>query len=135
MVVGKRHRLAAQTAIEPVELLHEILLVREPTSGTRLFVESKFSEIGIRLSHSLELNNNEVIKALVEANLGIAILSARTVETEVKAERLSSSSMNGLNLVRPLSLVSRKQPVLSSPARAFRSILLSLSLFGSSRGN
>jgi len=40
--------------------------MREPTSGTRLFMESKFSEIGVRLGHSLELNNNQVIKALVK---------------------------------------------------------------------
>ncbi|HTE87370.1 MAG TPA: LysR family transcriptional regulator [Terriglobales bacterium] len=124
VVVGKRHRLASEPTIKPEVLSKETLLVREPTSGTRLFVESKFSELGIRLTHSLELNNNQVIKALVEANLGIAILSWRTVEAEVLSERLSSSKVEGLALERPLTLVSRTQPTLSPPARAFRSILL-----------
>jgi DNA-binding transcriptional LysR family regulator len=125
VVVGKQHRLASQVAIRPEELAKETLLVREPTSGTRLFVESKFSEIGVRLVHSLELNNNQVIKALVEANLGIAILSWRTVEAEVLAERLSSARVDGISLERPLTLVSRTNGTLSPPARAFRSILLS----------
>ena len=124
VVVGKRHRLASEVVIKPEELSHETFLVREPTSGTRLFVESKFSEIGIRLAHSLELNNNQVIKALVEANLGIAILSWRTVQAEVLSERLSSAKVYGLALERPLTLVSRTQRTLSPPARAFRSILL-----------
>src|ERR1700674_525212 len=124
VVVGKQHRLASQVTIKPEELSKETFLVREPTSGTRLFVESKLSEIGIRLAHSLELNNNQVIKALVEANLGIAILSWRTVEAEVLSERLSSSKVIGLDLQRPLTLVSRTQGTLSPPARAFRSILL-----------
>ncbi len=124
IVVGKRHRLASEVAIKPEELSGEAFLVREPTSGTRLFVESKFSEVGVRLVHSLELNNNQVIKALVEANLGIAILSSRTVEAEVSSERLSSLKVNGLALQRPLTLVSRTQLTLSPPARAFRSILL-----------
>src|SRR5882762_329299 len=124
VVMGKRHRLASQVKIKPEDLSKETFLVREPTSGTRLFVESKFSEIGIRLAHSLELNNNQVIKALVEANLGIAILSWRTVEAEVSSERLSSSKVDGLPLERPLTLVSRTQGTLSPPARAFRSILL-----------
>jgi DNA-binding transcriptional LysR family regulator len=123
VVVGKGHRLASAVAIKPEELSQEKLLVREPTSGTRLFVESKFSEIGIRLVHSLELNNNQVIKALVEANLGVAILSWRTVEAEVLADRLSSAKVSGLPLERPLTLVSRTQNSLSQAARAFRSIL------------
>jgi DNA-binding transcriptional LysR family regulator len=124
-VVGKRHHLASETAVDPKALSAETFLVREPSSGTRLFVESKFSEVGIRLVYGLELNNNQVIKALVEANLGIAILSSRTVEAEVLAERLSSLKINGLALERPLSFVSRKSYSLSRPAAAFRSVLLS----------
>ena len=124
VVVGKRHRLASAVTIEPEALAQETFLFREATSGTRLFVESKFSALGIRLSHSLELNNNQVIKALVEANLGIAILSWRTVEAEVLSERLSSLKVNDLPLERPLTLVSRTSQTLSPPAQAFRSILL-----------
>jgi LysR family transcriptional regulator, low CO2-responsive transcriptional regulator len=124
VVLGKRHRLASEVTIKPEALSKETLLVREPTSGTRLFVESKFAQLGIRLAHSLELNNNQVIKALVEANLGIAILSWRTVEAEVLSERLSSAKVEGLALERPLTLISRTQRTLSPPARAFRSILL-----------
>ena len=124
VVVGKRHRLAGETAVDPKALAGEALFVREPSSGTRLFIESKFSEIGVHLTYGLELNNNQVIKALVEANLGIAILSWRTVETEVLAERLSSLKVIGLALERPLTLVSRKSQTLSRPASAFRSVLL-----------
>jgi DNA-binding transcriptional LysR family regulator len=133
VVVGKRHRLASEKVIQPEMLSHEMFLVREPTSGTRLFVESKFSAIGISLIHSLELNNNQVIKALVEANLGIAILSWRTVEAEVLSERLSSAKVHGLALERPLTLVSRTQRPLSPPAGAFRSILLGSSSLGIAR--
>jgi DNA-binding transcriptional LysR family regulator len=124
VVVGKRHRLAGRMVVDPQELSSEIFLVRESTSGTRLFVDSKFSELGIRLVHGLELNNNQVIKAMVEADLGIAILSSRTVEAEVLANRLSSLRVSGLPLQRPLSVVSRKNTPLSPPAAAFRSVLL-----------
>src|ERR1700694_961833 len=123
VVVGKANRPPSEPAVNPKALAGETLLVREPSSGTRLFIESKFSEVGIRLVYGLELNNNQVIKALVEANLGIAILSWRTVETEVLAERLSSLKVNGLALERPLPLVSRKSHTLSRPASAFRSVL------------
>jgi DNA-binding transcriptional LysR family regulator len=127
VVVSKRHRLAGEVAVKPEALSNEQFLVREATSGTRLFIESKFSEIGVPLAYSLELNNNQVIKTLVEANLGIAILSSRTVQAEVAAERLSALKVSGLLLERPLALVSRKKHTLSSPARAFRSVLLASS--------
>jgi DNA-binding transcriptional LysR family regulator len=98
--------------------------VREANSGTRLFVESKFSEIGVPLTYNLELNNNQVIKTLVEANLGVAILSWRTVQAEVETGRLRALKVRGLVLERLLALVSRKKHTFSPPARAFRSVLL-----------
>lgn len=128
VVVSKRHRLAGESSVKPEALSNEPFLVREATSGTRLFIESRFSEIGVPLAYSLELNNNQVIKTLVEANLGIAILSSRTVQAEVAAERLSALKVSGLALERPLALVSRKNHALSPPARAFRSVLLDSSL-------
>ncbi len=125
VVVSKRHRLAGAEYVKPEELAEESMLVREPSSGTRMFVERKFAEAGISLHYGMELNDNQVIKALVEANLGIAILSARTVKAEVQADRLSALKIDGLALERPLSLVSRKHHTLSSPARAFRSVVMS----------
>ena len=124
VVVSKRHRLAGEAAIKPDMLSSEPLIVREATSGTRLFVESKFSEIGVPLKYNLELNNNQVIKTLVEANLGVAILSWRTVQAEVETGRLSALKVRGVLLERPLALVFRKKHTLSPPARAFRSVLL-----------
>jgi LysR family transcriptional regulator, low CO2-responsive transcriptional regulator len=124
VAVSKRHRLAGEVTVEPAVLSKEQFIVREPTSGTRLFMESKFSEIGIPLTYALELNNNQVIKALVEANLGIAVLSRRTVQAEVATGRLSALKVSGVSLERPLALVSRKKHTLSQPASAFRAILL-----------
>jgi LysR family transcriptional regulator, low CO2-responsive transcriptional regulator len=124
VVVSKRHRLAGAAAVRPEALSGEPILVREATSGTRLFIESRFSEIGVPLTYSLELNNNQVIKALVEADLGIAILSWRTVQAEAAASRLCTLKVIGVPLERPLALVCRKRQTLSPPARAFRSVLL-----------
>src|SRR5258708_20861389 len=38
VVVGKRHRLAGETAVDPKALAVETLLIREPSFGTRLFL-------------------------------------------------------------------------------------------------
>lgn len=124
VVVSAMHRLAGESIVNPRSLSSEVFLVREPTSGTRMFVERKFADLGIRLAYGLELNDNQVIKALVESNLGIAILSSRAVRREVLSGQLHSLKVDGVVLERPLSLVSRKHAPLSLPAQAFRSVLL-----------
>jgi DNA-binding transcriptional LysR family regulator len=128
VVVSTRHRLSGKSAVNPHVLASEIFLVREPTSGTRLFIERKFADLGLRLTYGMELRDNQVIKAMVEANLGIAILSSRGVEQEVASGRLHSLRVEGIVFERPLSLVSRKEAVLSLAARAFRSVLLNSAL-------
>jgi LysR family transcriptional regulator, low CO2-responsive transcriptional regulator len=67
-----------------------------------------------------ELNSNQAIKALVEAGLGIAILSERAVQ----AGRLRTVRMAGLPFERHFSLISKRNATLSSPSQAFRLMLL-----------
>jgi DNA-binding transcriptional LysR family regulator len=98
--------------------------MRGPTSGIRLFPESRVSEVGIRLVYRKELNDNQAIKAFVEYNLGIAILSGRTVAAEVSSVQMRSLNIQGLGLQRGFHFVSRKNHSLSPPVRTFRSILV-----------
>jgi DNA-binding transcriptional LysR family regulator len=107
-VVSKRHRLAGKTTVKAEDLANEILLMRGPTSVTRLFLESRSSKADIQMVYGMELNDNQVIKAFVEYNLGIAILSGRTVAAEVSSGRMSSLKIQGLELHRDFNLVSRK---------------------------
>lgn len=123
LIVSANHELAEEPFCRPEQVIRESLLLREETSGTRIFIESSFSSMGLTIQPAMELNSNQVIKALVEQNLGVAILSTRAVQNEVSNGRLKALPVKGMNLQRPLTLVWRKGHELSPPAAAFRALV------------
>jgi DNA-binding transcriptional LysR family regulator len=125
VVLSPRHVLARQEKVTPAEVSAETLIMREPASGTRVFIESIFSELRLPIRYGPELNNNEVIKSLVAAGVGIAILSTRAVAEDVRAERLCAVKLDGRDLSRPIRVVAKKAQALTPAAKIFRTLLLS----------
>ena len=123
VVVSPAHRLARRDSIFPGDLATETLIVREASSGTRIFVESVFKQLGLTIRQGPELNNNEVIKALVANRLGIAILSTRAVSREVESGRLRALRLRGVRFERPITLIVNKQQPLTKIACLFQSLL------------
>jgi DNA-binding transcriptional LysR family regulator len=124
VIVSPGHRLAHKNPVTPQELSAEPLIVREPTSGTRVFVERVFSEFRLPIRYGPELNNNEVIKSLVVAGVGTAILSTRVVSEDVRAGRLRAVKLEGKDLWRPIRVVVKRSQVLTNAADLFRTQLL-----------
>ncbi len=102
------HPLAGQRAIPKTHIALEKFLVREPGSGTRISLEMFFADIPGRLDHpGIEMGSNETIKQAVIAGLGIALISAHTIEQEVETGRLVVLEVEGLPLRRQWYAVSR----------------------------
>lgn len=125
IVLSPHHRLANKPTITPEELSAELIIVREPASGTRVFVEKVFSQLRLPIRYGPELNNNEVIKSLVASGVGIGILSARTVADDLSSGRLAAARLEGIDLSRPIRLVMRAPGSLTRVAEMFRARLLS----------
>jgi DNA-binding transcriptional LysR family regulator len=125
VILSPRHRLAERDTVTLEDLAAEPLIVREPASGTRAFVESLFSEKGLEIRYGPELNNNGVIKSMVVADVGIAILSTRVVGPDVRSGRLRAVKLQGVELWRPIRVVVKGSQVLTGTAEIFRSLLLS----------
>jgi LysR family transcriptional regulator, low CO2-responsive transcriptional regulator len=121
MIASPNHPLAAQTA--PVErhcLAGEKLLVREVGSGTRQLFEKLFSGIAAaEPAIRIEIISNETIKQAVMAGLGIAFISAHTIELEVQTKRLAILNIMDLPAVREWYLVRRRDKELAPAAAAF----------------
>ncbi len=62
------------------QLLQETFLMREPGSATRLMFESWLSTHGFILPKVMQMESNEVIRLSVSSGLGIAVLSAHTLQ-------------------------------------------------------
>jgi LysR family transcriptional regulator, low CO2-responsive transcriptional regulator len=134
VVVGCKHPFAGRAEITVDELVEQPFISREPSSGTRRFIEARLQEIGQTLHYGPELNSNEAIKALVASNIGLSILSEHSVRLELETGRLVAVRIQGLSLVRRLSLISCTESKLTPAARAMRAALIAETTTGPAAG-
>jgi DNA-binding transcriptional LysR family regulator len=88
--------------------------------GSRVVFE-KFLK-GLHLTQPsplIEFGSNETIKQAVMAGLGLALLSAHTIELEIETGRLAILNIKDLPIVREWNLVHRLDKGLGPAASAF----------------
>ncbi len=108
VIAAPDHPLATRRSIEKSELTNENFIVREDGSGTRSVFEYFFSNVVVRQPRiSIEIGSNETIKQAVIAGLGIALISAHTIEAEVESGRLVVLDVKGLPIIRQWFIVRR----------------------------
>jgi len=120
LVAPPRHPLVGQTAVSPLRLKDEPFILREPGSGTRLTAERFFAGHGITLKNRLEVGSNEAIKQTVAGGLGLAVLSATTVVSELALHELVLLDVVGFPLIRRWHVVYPRGKKLSAAAVAFK---------------
>jgi len=123
LVAPPSHPLVGQTAVSPLRLKDEPFILREPGSGTRLTAERFFAGHGITLKNRLEVGSNEAIKQTVAGGLGLAVLSATTVVSELALGELVMLDVVGFPLIRRWHVVYPKGKKLSAAAVAFKAWL------------
>lgn len=89
-------------AIDPSRLEKELLVIREPGSGSREVINRLLSLHSIQPSRTLEIGSTEAIKQLVAAGLGISIVSSAAVRDQVNLQRLKMIKIAGIHLRRTL---------------------------------
>ncbi|MFC6490524.1 LysR family transcriptional regulator [Nitratireductor sp. GCM10026969] len=125
VIVGPpEHPLADAHDIPKGRIAGENFLIRERGSGTRISLEIFFSDIPGRVDNlGLEMDSNETIKQAVMAGLGIAFISAHTIEAEVEAGRLVVLDVAGLPIRRQWFAVRRSDRSISPTMAAFHDFL------------
>jgi len=123
LVAPPSHPLVGQTDVSPLRLKDEPFILREPGSGTRLTAERFFAGHGITLKNRLEVGSNEAIKQTVAGGLGLAVLSATTVVSELALGELVMLDVVGFPLIRRWHVVYPKGKKLSAAAVAFKAWL------------
>jgi len=103
LIVGSQHAFAQdRAAIDPNRIAGEILIVREPGSGSREVIAQALARKHIEPARTLEIGSTEAIKQVVAAGLGIAIVSAAAAKDQVALGRLKTVELRGLSIVRTL---------------------------------
>jgi DNA-binding transcriptional LysR family regulator len=108
LIVPRGHPWAKRDAVQPVELIGEKIILREPASGTRRVVLSELAKHGITvddLDVFLELGNAEAIVMTVAAGYGISFVSDLATTCSRFQGIISEVPVTGLNLRRRIHMV------------------------------
>lgn len=103
LIAAPDHRFAQASGPIDFGLLEdEILIVREPGSGTREVVAQTFSKHRIEPRRTLEIGSTEAIKQAVAAGVGVTIVSVAAIEDQVKLGKLKAIQIKGVHIERTL---------------------------------
>jgi LysR family transcriptional regulator, low CO2-responsive transcriptional regulator len=101
VVAPPDHPLAGKSPIPKTELMNENFILREVGSSTRSIFEYFFGDLPVQSDKvRIEIASNETVKQAVMAGLGLALISAHTVEVELATGRLAVLGIEGLPLLR-----------------------------------
>jgi len=124
IVVGPSdHPLTRKKRVNVDEILKEPWIIREEGSGTRIAVEKALRRKGKSLKQFnvvLEMGSTSSVKEGVKAKLGLAFISGRATEGEVRQGAFSRIDVEGLEPIsRQIYIVSHRRRTLSPMGMEF----------------
>jgi DNA-binding transcriptional LysR family regulator len=124
LIAAPDHRLArARAPIAMEAIAQEILLIREPGSGTRDVVLAALDARRIVPRTILEIGSTEAIKRIVAAGFGIAIVSTAAAADQIALGRLVILKPRNFAVRRMLTRLSLSARQPSAAAAAFDAML------------
>jgi len=128
LAVPAGHPWARRKAVSLQELRKTSFILREEGSGTLKILEAylrESEEDGTdALQVSIRLGSSTAVKEGIKSGLGISILSAKAIETEVKAGLLKDLRLKGLSMSRYFFLIRNKLRISSPSCKAMSDFLL-----------
>jgi LysR family transcriptional regulator, low CO2-responsive transcriptional regulator len=122
VVVPRGHPWWRKKQVTVEDLVAQPLIQRERGSGSRRCLERSLERVGVaeaRLNVVLELGSSEAIKEAVLEGLGVAVLSRRVVQKEVRAGQLKAVTVDGLTLDRDMFIIHDRRRALPTSAQLF----------------
>ena len=129
LAVPARHPWARRKSVSPPELQKEPFILREDGSGTLKILDDYLQKTGHKgtdvLSVIARFGSSTAVKEGVKSGLGLSILSARAIDTEIKAGLLKPLKITGLSMTRSFYLIRNRQRIASPACRVMHDFLLS----------
>jgi DNA-binding transcriptional LysR family regulator len=113
-------------AVDPIhgaDIADEVLIVREPGSGSREVVEQALMAKGIEPRRKLEIGSTEAIKQAVAAGLGLAIVSTAATDDQLRIGRLKLIPIHDLHIERTLWQLKTRGRIDIPAATAFKRVI------------
>jgi DNA-binding transcriptional LysR family regulator len=133
LVIPAKHRWANKTAVSLAELFEEPFIMRERGSGTLKSMETSLRDPESEVEGSLRVvarfGSSTAVKEGIKAGLGVSILSAQAIDTELKTDILKALRVKGLPMHRSFFLIRDRRRIASPLCQAMIGFLLATSEF------
>ncbi|MEW1659262.1 LysR family transcriptional regulator [Streptomyces sp. NPDC093707] len=125
LIAAPDHPLSGRTAVAPDDLAAAgpRFLLREPGSQTRALQERVLADWELAAAPRADIWGPEAVKRCVAAGMGLALISEHAVVDELRAGTLAALPVTPAPHPRPISLIRRRDRLLSPAERAFLDVL------------
>jgi DNA-binding transcriptional LysR family regulator len=123
LAVPPSHPFATRPEVEPWELAGHDFIGFDEDLTIRRELDRFFRAQSVEVRVVMHFDNIQTIKEAVALGSGIAILPARTMQTEIAQSRLVAVRLKAPGLARPIGVIHRKRKTLTRAARAFLDLL------------
>ncbi|GCE12461.1 LysR family transcriptional regulator [Tengunoibacter tsumagoiensis] len=122
LLVSSDHPLAQRSTILPSDLEGETLLVTEAGCSYRTQFQHQLSKAGVQPTAMLEFESIEAIKQCALIGMGVAVLPAITVASELEQQKLVILPWSGEPICLMTQMIWHKQKWLSPAFQAFLAV-------------
>lgn len=124
LVTEPSHRFAGRGAVSIDDVGQRRLIMFNRGSSYYTLVDNALRQAGVLVSPTMELDNMEATKKMVEEGLGIAFLPKVAVDRELERGELRQVQVEGMAMPRrQIALIYRRGRPLGRAAQAFVSLL------------
>lgn len=124
LIVSPGHRLEAKTTITPRDLEGEAMIMHEQGSALQRAIDVFMEGQDVRISKQLEFSNNEAIKRAVAEGDGVALISEKAVDEEIRTGKLIAIPLSGPPVTRTFYMIQRKDKFISRPLADLLDVIL-----------
>ena len=106
--------------LNAIEELKEVEFIAfEKDIPTRKATDEILRKAEVEVSIVMEFDNVETVKRALEINAGVAIIPKNTVTNETERKQLVTSRLDNGKHIRPLSIIHKKNRMLTPALRSF----------------
>jgi LysR family transcriptional regulator, transcriptional activator of the cysJI operon len=123
LICHPSHPLAKLKSVKLAQLAGQKFVSFEPDIPTRKAIDKVLKDHHVTVESVMEFDNIETVKRAVEIDAGISLVPLGTVTQEVAKQTLAEVKIDGVDLVRPLAAIYKKNKVLSPAMKQFLAML------------
>lgn len=126
LAVPVSHPWAGRGTVPLRDLVDQPIIMREKGSGTRKVMEKVLAEHAMgrgRLRVVLEVTSNEAVRQAMKAGAGVAVISQRAVQDDIRYGVVAAVRFRGIRMLRDFFVVTHRTRSRSPLGNAFTTLL------------